>query len=220
MIKLYGIAFSNNVNKVRYCLNYLGLSYDWAQTNPMQGENKTAEFLSISPTGKIPAIEVDGFKLFESNTIIRYLAATRHSPIYPDDLKKRATVDAWLDYVSIHVMAALGRVFFNRVMAPMMGKAVDESSLQTGLEFLTQYFPILEARLSKNACLAGAEFSLADINLLAALDPCELAQVSLEKYPAITKWQNGLRAKDFYQKCYKNYTQFVQELMNAKAARG
>src|SRR3989338_3751595 len=221
MIKLYGIAFSSPVNKVRYALNYLGLKYDWEQTNPMQGENQAAEYLESFPTGKIPAIEVDGFKLAESNAIIRYLAAINNSPIYPADAKKRALVDVWLDYCSIHVGAAMGRILYNRIFAPMNNKPVDEASLQTGLDFLAKYFPIIEKQLSKNTYLkntylAGKEFTVADINLLATLDACELVQINLAPYPQITKWRNGLKAQDFYKKCYKDYTQFVQEAMSAK----
>jgi glutathione S-transferase len=217
MITLYGIGMSNNVNKVRYCLNHLGLKYDWVQTNPMNGETKAAAFQNDFPTGKIPAIDIDGFKLFESSTINRYLATQNHSSLYPQDAKKRALVDAWTDYVAIHVSQAFGRVLFNRVFAPMTGQKVDEGSLQTGLEFLEKYFPILEKQLTKNTYLAGGELSLADITLLAVLDPSEICQISLEKYPHIIKWRTSLKTQPFYQKCYKDYTQFVQDMMAAKA---
>ena len=216
MIKLYGIGLSNNVSKVRYCLNYLGLKYDWVQTNPINGENRTPEYLNLCPTGKVPAMEIDGLKLFESNAINRYLASSNNSPIYPQDTKKRAVIDTWLDYVAIHVAMAVGRVLFNRVFAPMTGQKADQESIKVGLEFLDKYFPILEKQLSQNPYLAGEEFSLADINLLAVLDPCELAQISLDNYPSITKWRKGLKAQPFYQKCYKDYTQFIQEALNAK----
>ena len=216
MIKLYGVGFSNNVNKVRYVLNQLGLSYDWEQTNPMQGETKTPAFQAITPTGKIPAIEIDGLKLFESNAIVRYLAVIKNSSLYPADPAKRAVIDAWMDYSSIHVQQALGRVMFNRLFAPMMGQKVDEASLQTGLEFLSKYFPIIDAQLAKNAYLAGSELSLADMTLLAVLDPCELCQVSLEQYQNITAWRKKLISQAFYQKCYKDYTAYVQEAMAVK----
>ena len=219
MIKLYGIGLSFNVSKVRYCLNYLNLKYDWVQTNPIAEENKTPEFLSICPTGKIPAIDIDGFKLFESNSINRYLAATSNSSLYPQDAKKRAVIDAWMDYVAIHVAHALGRVLFNRAFAPMTGQKVDQESIRVGLEFLDKYFPILEKQLSQNPYLAGKEFSLADINLLSVLDPCELAQISIERYPSLKKWRAGLKSQPFYQKCYKDYSQFVQDFMTAKAAK-
>ena len=219
IIKLYGMGLSFNVSKVRYCLHHLNLKYDWVQTNPMAGENQTAEFMSISPTGKIPAMDIDGFRLFESSSINRYLATVNNSPIYPQDAQKRATVDAWTDYVGIHVAHALGRVLFNRAFAPMTGQKADEESIRVGLEFLDKYFPILEKQLSQNPYLAGKELTLADINLLAVLDPCELAQIALDRYPAIKKWRAGLKAQPFYQKCYKDYSQFVQDFMSAKAAK-
>lgn len=219
MIKLYGIGLSSSVSKVRYCLNYLGLAYDWVQTNPMQGENQAPEYLESFPTGKIPAIDVDGFKLVESNAIIRYLATINHSPIYPADAKKRAIVDVWLDYCSIHVGHAMGRVLYNRAFAPMNGKPVDEASLQTGLDFLAKYFPIIEKQLTKSTYLAGNALSVADINLLSILDPCELVRISLAEYPRITRWRTGLKAQGFYQKCYKDFTQFMQEAMSAKTGK-
>lgn len=218
MIKLYGIGLSFNVNKVRYCLNYLGLKYDWIQTSPIAGENRTPEYLSIAPTGKVPGIDIDGLKLFESNAINRYLASSQNSPIYPQDLKKRATIDAWMDYTAIHVANAVNQVVFNRVLAPIINQKPSEDAIRNGLEFLDKYFPILDKQLSQNPYLAGKEFSLADIALVAALDPCELAQItSLEKYPAITKWRKAQKAQAFYQQCYKDYTQFMQEAMSAKA---
>ncbi len=219
MIKLYGLGLSFNVSKVRYCLNYLNLKYDWVQTNPIAGENQAPEYQNICPTGKVPAIEIDGFKLFESNSINRYLAAINNSSIYPQDAKKRAIVDAWMDYVAIHVAHALGRVLFNRVFAPMTGQKADQESVRVGLEFLDKYFPVLEKQLSQNPYLAGKEFSLADINLLAVLDPCEISQISIDQYPSLKKWRVGLKSQPFYQQCYKDYTQFVQDGMNAQAGK-
>ncbi len=218
MIKLYGIPLSNNVNKVRYCLNCLGLEYELIPTNPIQGETQTESFLKINPVGKIPALEDNGFPIFESNAIIKYLASKSNSPIYPQDLKQRVVVDEWMDFASIHIGNGITRVMFNRLMAPMMGKEVDENSLQAGLEFLAKYLPVCDKQLAKNKYLAGANFTLTDINLLAVIDPCELIQVPLTSYPNLTKWRNNLKAQAFYQKCYKDYGQFVQEMMSAKTA--
>lgn len=217
MITLYGIGFSNNVVKVRYCLNYLGLEYTWVQTDPIKGETRTPEFLAINPLGKIPAIDIDGFKLFESNAIIKYLAAVNKSPLYPEDAKQRAIVDAWLDFSSIHVGNMMSRVLFNRVLAPMLGMKSDDAAIASGLEFLGKYFPQIEDQLSKNAYIAGKDISLADISLLAIIDTSTIAQISLTEYPLILKWSNALKAQPFYQKCYKDFTQYVQDSMNVKA---
>jgi len=213
MIKLYGIPLSNNVNKVRYILNYLGLEYENIPTNPIEGENQTEEYKALCPSGKIPAIDIDGFKLFESNAINKYLVKTHNADLYPTDPKEQAVVDAWMDFTSIHIMQAMGRVVFNRAFAPMMGKEKDENSLQAGLEFLGRFLPAVDKQLGSNEYLAGSKLTLADINLLAALDMAEMAEVSLEPYANITKWRQGMQAQDFYQKCYKNYTEFVQQAL-------
>jgi len=151
MIKLYGVPLSNNVNKVRFCLNYLNLSYEHIPVNPLEGENQKPEYLELCPTAKIPAIEIDGLKLFESNAIIRYLAKREKSPIYPQDAPKAAMVDAWLDYPAIHVSNAMGRIIANRVFAPMMNKPVDENSLKFGLEMMDKYLPMLTEIISGRA---------------------------------------------------------------------
>ena len=217
MIKLYGIPLSNNVNKVRYCLNYLGLKYEIVPINPLEGQNQAPEFLSISPSAKIPVLNDDGFNIFESNAINRYLARKQNSPIYPQDLKKSTIVDAWLDFPAIHISEAAFRVIFNRVMAQMLGKESDEKSIQVGLESLSKYLPMVEKQLAKNKFIAGNDLTIADFNLLAILDPCEMVQIDLSPYKAITSWRNNLKAQDFYQKCFKDYNEFVQSMMAAKA---
>lgn len=217
MIKLYGTAISNNVNKISYCLDYLKLPYESVPINLMKGEQQTPEFLNICPTGKVPALEDNGFTVFESNAILRYLAKREKSPIYPEDVKRAAIVDAWIDYSSIHISNALGRIAFNRIFAPLMKKEVDEKSLQFGLEMMDKYLPVINTLLSKNKFIAGNEFSIADINLLAVLDPCEMVKIDLTPYKEITTWRNNLRTQDFYQKGSKAHKESVQDMMATMA---
>ncbi|MFA5060152.1 MAG: glutathione S-transferase family protein [Candidatus Omnitrophota bacterium] len=218
MIKLYGAALSNNVNKVRYCLDYLELPYEFVSIDPMKGENQTAEFAKITPTRKIPALEDDGFTIFESNAIVRYLAKKERSAIYPQDIKKAAIVDAWIDFSSIHIGNAIGRITFNRVLAPMFKKEVDAKSLQFGLEMMDKYLPIMDKQLSLGKFITGTEFSIADIALLAALDPCEIARIDLTAYRDIVRWRNYLKAQDFYQKAFKDLNESLQLMRTEKTA--
>ncbi|MFT7538810.1 MAG: glutathione S-transferase [Lysobacterales bacterium] len=218
MIKLYGLPVSTNVSKVRYALNSLGLEYELIPTSPMSGETQSEEYGKISPTRKIPAIDVDGFTLFESNSILRYLASREKSELYPSNLEQRATVDAWMDYSSIHVSSAVGRIAFNRVFAPTFGMEVDEKSITTGLEFLDKQLPVVEKQLSENTYIAGNDLSIADISLFASLDMIEVAQIEIGAYTNLVKWREGLKAQDFYQKCYKDYTTFAKEQMSVMAS--
>ena len=205
MLKIYGSDLSYPSNKVRFTANALGLRYEYIRVNLREGEQKKAEFLKLNPAGKVPAIDDDHFSLFESNAIIKYLADKNNSPLYPKDPKNRATIDQWVDFSSIHVGMASSKVVFNRLFAPRFNIPVDENSLKEGLKFLDQFLPVIDGQIGSNDYLVSNKLTVADINLLAILDPAELAQIDLSKYKNITRWRNALKKQDFYTKCHKDF---------------
>jgi glutathione S-transferase len=205
MLKIYGADLSPPSNKVRFVANELGLDYEYISMNLVSGENHSERHLKLHPGGKVPVIDDDGFVLFESNAIIRYLAAKCESPLYPPGAKQRALVDQWADFVSHHIATAVSRVLVNRVFAPFLNQEVDERSLADGLSFLERFLPVVDAPLETRRYLAGGELTLADFNLLSALDPAEVAQVGLSGYMNITRWRQDLMGRDFYTKCHKSY---------------
>jgi len=211
MLKIYGSDLSAPANKVRLAANFLGLKYEYIKVDLRAGEHQKPEFLRINPVGKIPAIDDDGFLLFESNAIIKYLADKSKSPIYPKDLKERVVVDQWIDFGSMHVGAALGRVMYNRVFAPMRGLTPDEASVKENLGFLDRFLPVVDQQLSKNKYLSGDKITLADINMLALFDPAEVADIDLSKHKNITKWRDGLKSQEFYTKCHKEYGEALKK---------
>lgn len=205
MLTLYGFDASANSNKVRYVIHALGLPHEYKVVNLRAGEQRTPEFLKINPVGRIPVIDDDGFVLFESNAIIKYLASKHKSSLYPNDLKKRAVIDQWIDFSSMHVGTALSKLYYNRVLAPMRKIEVDERSVKEGVEFLARFLPIVEAQLETNKFVAGNERSLADFVLLAALDPAEVSIHDLGGYKAVTAWRTAMKKEDFYRKCYNDF---------------
>ena len=205
MLTLYGADLSSPSNKIRFTANALGLEYTYKPVKLREGENRSEWFLKLNPTGKIPVIDDNGFVLFESNAICKYLLEKNNSALYPKDLKQRAVVDQWSDFVSMHVGMALSKVLYNRVFAPIIKVPVDEQSIKDGLNFLEKFLPVLESQLGKNKYLAGAQMTFADINLLATLDAAEVADVDLSKYANTVKWRNELKTQAFYTKCYKDY---------------
>ncbi len=205
MLKIYGADLSSPSNKVRFVANCLGLDYEYRSVNLVSGENRSEGHLKLHPGGKVPVIDDDGFVLFESNAIIRYLAAKCESPLYPGGVRQRGQVDQWADFVSHHIGTAVGRVLFNRVFARFLNQEVDERALAEGLSFLERFLPVVDAPLKERRYLAGGELTLADFSLLAALDPAEVAQVGLSGYLNIMRWRQDLMARDFYTKCHKSY---------------
>ncbi|MCZ6482264.1 MAG: glutathione S-transferase family protein [Alphaproteobacteria bacterium] len=203
MLKIYGFDFSSPANKVRMCANALGLEYEYIQVNMREGEHKSDKYLSLHPAGKVPAIDDDGFTLFESDAIMKYLCDKTDSSYYPKDPLKRAIVDQWCDFVSIHIHMAFVRVTFNKIVAPQMGFDVDERSLKDGLEFLGRFLPVIEGQLGKTEFLAGDELTIADFCLLATVDPAEMIELEFAPYPKLNTWRENLRAQEFYQKVHK-----------------
>ena len=211
MLKIYGSDLSSPSNKVRFAANALDLKFEYIKINLREGEQRKPEFLKLNPAGKIPAINDDGFMLFESNAIIKYLARKQKSPLYPSELQARAIVEEWMDFTSMHVGMALSKVMFNRVFYKFLNVPIDERSLSDGLDFLKKFLPVIDEQLSKNPYLAGKDLTLADINLLATLDPAEAAQIDLSSYKNIVKWREAFKKKDFYTKVHKEYGEMLKQ---------
>lgn len=213
MLKVYGADLSSPANKVRFLANAANIPYEYIKVNLRGGENKTEEYLRMHPAGKIPAINDDGFCLFESNAICRYLAIKHSSNLYPAELKQRAVVDQWMDFVSIHVGGAMSKVLFNKVFAPIIKVPVDNQSMKDGYQFLDRFLPVIEGQLSKGKYLTLSEMSLADICLVSVLDPFDVAEIELSQYPAIVEFKNRLMAEEFYSRCHKSYNSIISKVL-------
>lgn len=209
MLKIYALDLSAPALKVLYVANYLGLDYERFSPSIQAGETQTPEYLKKHPAGKVPVIDDDGFILFESDAIVKYLIRKAQSNLYPTDLQQQAIVDQWTYFTILHIQNGVSRVLWNKVFAPKFGREVDENSLKCGYEFINRFFPIVEKQLSEHQYLAGNQLSLADFTLLANVDPVDLIGLDMTPYPSLSKWRDGLRTKDFYQKVHKYYGEAV-----------
>src|SRR6185369_2550450 len=99
MLKIWGRVNSVNVKKALWTVEELGLKYERIDAGLQFGVNKTPEYLKMNPTGLVPTIEDDGFVLWESHTVVRYLAAKHGAgSLCPSDLKVRADAERWMDW--------------------------------------------------------------------------------------------------------------------------
>jgi glutathione S-transferase len=210
MLKIYGLDFSPWVNRVRFTANQIGLDYDYISVDLLGGEGQSPEYKQLHPAGKVPVIDDDGFVLFESGAICRYLATKSTSPLYPNDVKSKAIVDQWTDYSVTHIAMAMQKVLFNSVIYKFMDKEQDKRSLEEGQEFLQRFLPIIDTQLSSTKYLAGDSISLADMILLAWLDPAEITEFDLSPHQHICTWRDQLKQESFYTKCYLNYQDLFQ----------
>lgn len=213
MIKLYGNKFSPPSNKVEMCLNQLGLDYEFVFVDLLNGEQKKPEFISLTHFGKVPFLVDGNFKLSESNAIVKYLCRKAKSDLYPSGLEEQAEVDMWCDFITQHVALGYGKVVFNKMVAPRIGVEPDQRSMKEGYEFISRYLTSIEEKLNKTKFVAGDKMTIADILLLASIDPSEMIEVDLKVYPKLNALRDSLKSQSFYQKVHKFY---CESMMTAK----
>jgi len=212
MIKLYGFELSFPVNRVRLCLNAMGIEYEFIRINPLAGDNQTDDYLKINPGAKIPAIDDNGYTLFESNAIMKYLCRKYKSDFYPEAIKAQADVDKWLDYIAIHLGNGYGKVLFNKFLAKLVGADVDEQSLKDGYSFIERYLGIIDKQLAASTFVAGDTMTIADFCLLSTVDPSEAIEIKMNDYPSVKEWQTKLIKESFYTDMHVSFVTTFEEL--------
>src|SRR6185437_15820003 len=120
MIKIWGRNTSSNVQKAMWAVGELGLAHTRIDIGGAFGKNKEPKYLAMNPNGLVPTLEEDdGFLLWESNSIVRYLAAKHNaSVIEPADLRGRALASKWMDWQLAVLGPAITPVFWNLVRTP------------------------------------------------------------------------------------------------------
>lgn len=205
MITLYTSPLSTPALSIMFGANALGIEHTVKTIDLAGAEHRRPDFLAVNPAGKVPAMTDEDFALFESGAILRYLGRKVKSPLYPSQLRARAIGDQWLDYVAHHVRTPFGRIQFNRMFAERFGEKPDEASIAFGFKILKSSLPLIEGQIAKHGYVMGDFLALADIALLATLDPSEVCGVDLSAYPALTDWRVKLKAEKFYTDVHSHY---------------
>jgi glutathione S-transferase len=162
MLKVWGRNSSSNVQKVMWAITEIGVPCERIDIGGPFGKNRDKPYLAMNPNGLVPTIEEeDGFTLWESNSIVRYLAAKHKSSLEPADLRMRAEAQKWMDWQLTVMAPAIGPLFMGMVRTPPAErnmKAIDDSKAKTG-----EATRILYAQLAKTKFVAGDAFSYGDI---------------------------------------------------------
>ena len=164
MLTIWGGLKSNNVQKVVWTANELALEYVLVPAGMEHGMTGTAAFRALNPNGLVPVIDDDGFVLWESNAIVRYLGAMYGDPrFFPTDIRARALVDRWMDWANLQFYAAMGPAF--RQLVRTAADARDPRLIAESLAKAEKFAEILDRQLSDREFIDGDHFSAADICL-------------------------------------------------------
>jgi glutathione S-transferase len=159
MIKLYGHPMSTCTRKVLTTLAETNTQYDLVVIDFAKGEHKQQPHVSRQPFGQVPAIEDDGFAMYESRAIARYINEKVGGNLSPKDVAGRAKMEQWISIeaqdFSPHVMKFVFQHIFKRPQA--------EDVLQNAQKAVDLALDVSDAHLGKQPYFAGEQFSLADI---------------------------------------------------------
>ncbi len=163
MRRVWGRATSSNVMKVVWLLEELGLPYERLDVGGSFGKTDTAEYRAMNPNSLVPTLEEDGFVLWESNAICRYLCSAHETPFWPAEPRARANIDRWMDWQQTTLNQPISVVFWGLVRTPSEKR--DQAAIAAGLKECTRVWGILEAELARRPHVGGSAFTLADIPL-------------------------------------------------------
>jgi glutathione S-transferase len=163
MLKIWGRKNSINVQKAMWAVGELGLEHERIDIGGPFGKNKEPPYLALNPNGLVPTLEEDdGFILWESHSIVRYLANKDGSgTLEPADPKARALASQWMDWQLSVCAPAIHAMFWGLIRTPPEKR--DHAAIATSQQNTTAAMKILDAQLVKTAYVAGDKFSMGDI---------------------------------------------------------
>ncbi len=191
-MKVLGRADSANVQKVLWCCAELDLNCEREDIGGRFGRNQDPDYLALNPNGLVPTLVEDDFVLWESNTIIRYLAACA-GRLIPADLRGRAEVERWMDWQQTVVLPPHIPLFVGLVRTPPQYR--DWKKIQAGRDRTAAAFGILDQVLAERPWVAGEAFSVADIALGPFIYRWFEMDIEREDLPHLERCYNQLRER-------------------------
>ena len=193
MIKLYTFPPSTNSRKVRIALLEKGLEFERINVDLSKREQKNPEYLKIHPYGQVPALDDEGFVVYDSTIINEYLEDEYpYPPLMPKDSEGRARARMMEDFRDTHFNPPCVKIIYE-MRKPEGERAADV--IATAKADIDKCFARLDTGLQGKDYLAGA-FSLADIAFMANLDLLDRFQIAVDpKYANTTAWIARLKAR-------------------------
>jgi len=198
MLKIFGRPNSINVQKVMWTANELGLAYEHEVAGMAFGKVNEDWYKAMNPNSLVPTIDDDGFVLWESNVIVRYLAA-KHATgtLMPEGHAARASAEMWMDWQQTVVHPAITPVFWNLIRTPEAER--DMAAVAANTEKLRVALGRLDAHLANQDFIAGNQLTVADIPLGCATYRWFALPVEHGDTPNVRAWYQRLTERPAYQ---------------------
>ena len=194
MLLIWGRITSINVKKAVWAAQELGLQFERRDAGGAFGIVSTPEFKTLNFNSLIPVIEDDGFVLWESNAIVRYLCA-KHSPgtLYPEELTARFDAERWMDWQQTVLNRASRDVFWQLIRTAPEQR--DHAAMETSRKATDALYAQLDAHLAGRDFMCGANFGMADIPLGCEAHRWYGLPIERTPRPNVERWFAALRAR-------------------------
>lgn len=194
MLKIWGRVNSINVMKVLWCADELGLDYERVDAGMSFGVVGEDWYGAMNPNRKVPTIDDGGVVLWESNTIVRYLAARYGAGgLWPEDPAERARSEKWMDWQLSTLQEDMTYLFWGLVR-----KAPDKQDPQRQAEAakrLGALWAMLDAELEGRDYVAGDHLTIGDIPVGCFVWRWSELPVERPSLPNLEAWHRRLQGR-------------------------
>lgn len=192
MLTVYGRTNSVNVQKVLWCLAELDVPYERIDAGLAYGKNTEPWYLAQNPNGKVPLVVDGAFSLWESNTIVRYLAAKHgFGALYPAAPEARALAERWMDWQLSTLIRPVSIVFQNLLRKPPAER--DSAAVERSTREANAAVVLLDAHLARVPYVGGSDFTMGDIPVGALVHRwLEIPGIERPPLPAAEAWRARL----------------------------
>jgi glutathione S-transferase len=193
MLRIWGRISSINVRKAVLAAQLLEIPFERIDAGAGFGIVQTTEYKAKNPNSLVPLLEEDdGYMLWESNVIVRYLCA-KHSPgrLYPTELKARFDAERWMDWQQTTLNPA-GRDAFVQLIRVGAEKR-DAALVQKSVAATEPLMAMLDERLAARPYLAGEQLTMADLPVVCEVHRWWGLPLDRPARPHLQRWYDGMR---------------------------
>ena len=197
MIELWGRKNAYNVQKALWTLAELGLEYTHYDVGSNSGDLDTPEFLALNPHARIPVIRDNGAIVWESNSIVRYLAARYDAGnLWQPDPLERSYAERWMDWELDKLQPDFIDLFWGYYRTPPQSR--NHEAIETARQNCMRHFRQLERHLEQHSFLAGESFTMGDIPCGICLYRYFEMGLDVEEPPHVMQWYRRLSQREAY----------------------
>ncbi len=197
MLKIWGRSNSVNVKKALWCVEELALPYERVEAGMQFGVVNTPEYRRMNPNGLVPTMDEDGFILWESHSIVRYLAAKYGKGVlWPMDERTRALANQWMDW-AFSFQSSVRDAFWGLIRTPPAKR--DQPAIESARVKSGEMLRILDAALADRLYVAGA-FSMGDMPIGCEVQRWMRLPMERPKLANVAAWFERLCARPAFKK--------------------